>query len=166
MEGLGINLPGLITQIVSFLILFGVLYVLLYKPILKMLDQRSTRIKESLETADRVREEAAKSQKDMEKQLLAAREEGQALIAQARQAADRYREEEMVKAKQEIVKEREKAQGEIKREKDMALEELKREFADLAITAAEKVIERSLDKKAHQELIQKVLQESTSKSKN
>ncbi|MFQ5934548.1 MAG: hypothetical protein ACE5KI_07895, partial [Dehalococcoidia bacterium] len=54
MEALGINLPGLITQIVSFVILFALLYRLLYKPVLRLLDQRSNRIKESLETAERV----------------------------------------------------------------------------------------------------------------
>jgi len=47
MEAIGVNLPGLITQIVSFVILFAALYALLYKPVLRMLDQRSSRIKES-----------------------------------------------------------------------------------------------------------------------
>jgi len=159
MEGLGINLVGLLTQIISFLILFGALHMLLYKPILRLLDQRSERIKESLETAERVQQEASESQKRMEKQLQAAREEGQALIAQAREAAERYRGEEMAKATGEIQREREKAQVDIQRERDAALEELRRQFADLAIQAAEKVIERSLDKKAHQELIENVLKE-------
>ncbi len=159
MEGLGINVPVLLTQIISFLILFGALYVLLYKPILRLLDQRSARIKESLEAAERVQEEASESQKRMEEQLQAAREEGQSLIAQAREAAERYRGEEMAKATGEIQKEREKAQVDIQRKRDAALEELRRQFADLAIQAAEKVIESSLDKKAHEELIEKVLKE-------
>ena len=97
MEALGINLPGLITQIVSFLILFAVLYRLLYKPILGMLDQRSNRIRESLETAERVRQEAAASQEEMQRQLESARAEGQQLVAQARAVADRFREEELAK---------------------------------------------------------------------
>ena len=53
MDALGINLPGLITQIVSFIILFAVLYVLLYKPVLQMLDRRSNSIKESLDIAQK-----------------------------------------------------------------------------------------------------------------
>ena len=48
MDALGINLPGLVTQIVSFLVLFAILYLLLYKPLLRVMDQRSARIRESL----------------------------------------------------------------------------------------------------------------------
>ena len=159
MEALGINLPGLITQIVSFLILFAVLYALLYKPILRMLDGRSARIKESLETAQRVSEEAARSTQDMQKQLETARSEGQALIAQARETADRFREEELANAREEIQAERNRAQANIQRERDAAIEELRREFTGLAISAAERVVERSLDAAAHRELIDRVLEE-------
>ena len=73
MEALGINLPGLTTQVVSFAILFALLYKLLYKPILRILDERSARIKESLEAAERVRQEATESQSDMQQQLEAHR---------------------------------------------------------------------------------------------
>ena len=53
----GITLPGLLTQLVSFLVLFGALYLVLYKPMTRMLDSRSLRIRESLESADRARQE-------------------------------------------------------------------------------------------------------------
>ena len=160
MEGLGINLPGLVTQIVSFLLLFVILYGLLYKPLLGLLDQRAAKIKESLERAENVKQAADDSQKQMDEQLQAARSEGQLLIAQAREAAEKYRENEMAKAKTEIQGEREKAQEEIRRERDAAIDEVRSEFSDLAIQAAEKVINKSLDQNSHQELIQNVLDES------
>ena len=53
-DGLGINLPVLVSQLVSFIILFVLLYVVAYKPLLKMLDERARRVKESLEAADLV----------------------------------------------------------------------------------------------------------------
>ena len=53
MGGLGITLPGLLTQLVSFLAIFLALYFLLYKRITRMLDARASRIRESLEAADR-----------------------------------------------------------------------------------------------------------------
>ena len=161
MDALGVNLPGLITQIVSFAILFWLLYRLLHKPILRMLDQRSSRIKESLEAAEKAREHAARSQEEMRKEIDAARAEGQQLIAQAREVADRFREEELAKAREEMGAARARAQADIQRERDAAVEELRREFAGLAINAAERVIERSLDESAHQELIEKVLRESS-----
>ena len=164
MQALGINLPGLITQIVSFGVLFGILYILLYKPILGMLEQRSQKIQESLETAERVRQEAASQQEDMQRQLETARTEGQELIAQAREVADRFREEELTKVRQDIESERTRATANIQRERDAAIEALRSEFAGLAITAAERVIERSLDESAHQDIIDRVLEEGLSRA--
>ena len=137
-----------------------ILYALLYKPLLGLLDQRAANIKESLERAENVKQAADDSQKQMDEQLQAARSEGQLLIAQAREAAEKYRENEMAKAKTEIQGEREKAQEEIRRERDAAIDGVRSEFSDLAIQAAEKVINKSLDQNSHQELIQNVLDES------
>jgi F-type H+-transporting ATPase subunit b len=53
-----------------------------------------------------------------------------------------------------------RARAEIQRERDDAIGEVRREFADLTVLAAGKVIERSLDKEQHRELIEKVLEES------
>jgi F-type H+-transporting ATPase subunit b len=166
MDALGINLPGLITQIVSFVILFAVLKMLLYKPILKMLEQRSQKIQDSLESAERVSKEAASQQEEMQGQIEAARTEGQQLIAQAREVADRFREEELAKARVDIDNERTRATANIQRERDAAIEDLRREFASLAITAAERVIERSLDDSAHQDIINRVLEEGNAQANN
>ncbi len=166
MDALGINVPGLLTQLVSFVILFAVLWILLYKPVTRALEQRSSRIRESLETAERVRQEAAQSQQDMERQIGDARVEGQQLIAQAREVADRFREEELAKAREDIQAERARAEANIQRERDAAIEELRREFAGLAITAAERVIERSLDESDHRALIESVLEEGSQVNRN
>jgi len=159
MEALGINIPGLLTQIVSFLLLFLLLRAVLYKPLLRMMDERSARIRQSLETAEQTRQEAERSQEEMKKQIEEARAEGQAMIGRAREVADRFREEELAKARQEIDDERAKATANIQRERDSATEELRRQFAGMAITAAERVVERSLDAGAHRELIEGVLEE-------
>ena len=163
MDALGINLPGLITHIISFLILLIILRIVLYKPIVNMLDQRSQRIKDSLEAAERAQQESAASQEEVAAQLEAARAEGQQLIASAREVADRFREEETAKVRQEIEAERVRAEANIQRERDAAIEHLRSEFAGLAITAAERVVERSLDEQAHQDIIDRVLEESASR---
>ncbi len=159
MEDLGLHLPSLIIFLVNFLILLGILYLFAYKPILRVMDQRSERIRESLEAADKAREEAASSQQDTQRQLNEARLEGQRLIEQAREMAERYRTEEKEKAKQEAEAFILRAREDIQRERDAAVQEVRAHFADLAISAAEKVIERSLDRDAHGELIAGVLEE-------
>jgi F-type H+-transporting ATPase subunit b len=157
---LGVNLPTLIVYLVNFLILLGVLYVFAYKPLLRAMDQRSERIRESLAAADRARQEAASSQAAIQEQLNEARREGQRLLDQAREAAERYREEEMGRARAEAEAFIERARADIRRERDAALEEVRLGFGDLAITAAERVIRRSLDRQAHEDLIAQVLEES------
>ena len=161
MTELGFHWPSLLVYLVNFLVLLGILYAVGYKRILRMLDQRSDRIRESLEEADRVRQESAKAQEEMQGQMAAARQQGQELLEQARQAAERYRQEEQEAARKEAEAFVEKARGDIRRERDSALEEVRQNFAGLAITAAERVIERSLDQDAHQDLIDRVLEEST-----
>ena len=164
--GLGITLPGLVNQLVAFLIFFGVLYLVLYKPMTRMLDSRSSRIRESLEAADRARQEAASSAEQVERELGDARNQGQALIAEARTAASQFRQQEDARTRAEMEAMLERARAEIGRERDAAVEQVRRQFADLAITAAERVVERSLDKDAHAQLIDKVLEEGLAKRRN
>jgi len=54
-EGLGINLPTLLAQIVNFGILFGLLYLVAYKPIMRMLDERSRKVKDSMEQTELIK---------------------------------------------------------------------------------------------------------------
>jgi F-type H+-transporting ATPase subunit b len=162
MEGLGISLSTLLAQIVNFLILLALLYIFAYKPFMNMLDQRSNKIKESLAEADKVREGAVKAEEDFKKRLEVSSKEGQEVIARAIRSGEEARQRAQVEAKQEAQALVERARGEIRRERDEAIGELRQEFADLAIVAAEKVIEKSLDKQAHQQIIEKVLEESAS----
>jgi F-type H+-transporting ATPase subunit b len=159
---LGINLPSLIAYLINFIILLGILTIFAYKPLLRMLDARSERIRESLEAADRARADAASSQEAIQEQITEARREGQRIMDQTREAAERFRAEEMDKARQEAEAFVERARGDIQRERDNALEDVRASFGDLAITAAERVIRRSLDRTAHEELISQVLEEGES----
>lgn len=154
---LGINVPSLVAQIVNFTILLILLYLFAYKPITRMLDKRSEKIKESMDQAERMRQQTAQAEERIKSQLEAARKEGQTLIAQAAQMGDRLKEEARKEAKQEAEAVTVKARAEIQREMEEATDALRREFADLAIKAAEKVISQSLDRESHRRLIDEVL---------
>ena len=154
---LGINLPGLIAQIVNFGILLLLLRLVAYKPVMRMLDERRERIRESLATADRVRERETQAEREAKQALEAARQEGQALVGQAQQIAARIQGEARQQAQADSEALLARARNEIQLERDNAIAQLRREFADLTIAAAEKVIDQSLDKAAHQRLIEEVL---------
>jgi len=162
---LGINLPVFISQIISFLILFGLLSFVAYKPLLKMLDERSKRIKESLEQAETVKEQSLHAEEEVKKQLQAASQQGQEIMAQATKTSDEIRAQAQGLAKKDAEALIERARQAIKSERDSAIEELRQEFADLTIMAASKVIGESLDKESHRELIDKVIKESQSLNK-
>jgi F-type H+-transporting ATPase subunit b len=159
-EGLGINIPVLLTQIVTFVILLVLLRFVAYKPVMKMLDERSRKVKESLEQAEAVQEQSARTQEELKRRLEEASREGQERIARAMKAGEEVKQRAQEEAKKEAEALVQRARLDIQRERDEAVGEVRREFADLTILAAGKVIERTLDKQAHRELIEKVLEES------
>ena len=165
MEGLGISLPTLVAQIVNFVILFGLLYLVAYKPIMRMFDERSRKIKESMEQTEIIKEQAAHAEEEVKKQLEAARQQGQGIIAQATRTSEEIRQKAQQEARQDAEALITRAQVEIQRERDEAIDEVRKEFVDLTIMAAGRVIDRSLDKEAHRQLIDKVLKESTTPKK-
>jgi F-type H+-transporting ATPase subunit b len=158
---LGINLPVLLFQLVNFTFLLLVLRLFIYKPVLKMLDERRERIREGLSAADRGREQAAEAERQAQEQIEAARREGQLIVQNAQQIAQRLQEDGRQQAQQQAEAMLERARNEIQLERDTAIAELRKEFADLTISAAEKVIGQSLDREAHQRLIEQSLAESS-----
>jgi len=157
---LGINVPVLLTQIVTFVLLLVLLRFLAYKPIMRMLDERSRRIKESMEQAEELKKQTAGAQEEIKKQLEQASREGQERIARALKAGEDVKQKAQADAKKEAEALVGRARSEIQRERDEAIGEVRREFADLTVLAAGKVIEKSLDREEHRELIEKVLEES------
>ena len=162
LETLGIHFPSLLIYLINFLLVLGLLLLFAYRPILRLMDQRAERIRESLEASERAREAAASSQEAVEAQLVDARREAQRIVEQAREAAERYRAEEMERARNEAETFVSRARADIDRERDAAIDEVRANFADLAMTAAERVVRRSLDRQAHEELITQVLEEGES----
>ena len=164
MDALGINLSGLITQLLSFIILFLILRKLLFGPISSILQSRATKIQESLEAAEKVKNEADESAEKLEKEINIAIQEGQKLISDAREAAEKYRDQEMKKAQEESQEIVNKANKAIEKERDLAIQSVRKEFSSLVISAASKVVEKSIDEKDHKNIIDKALEEEIKKN--
>jgi F-type H+-transporting ATPase subunit b len=159
-DALGINLPQLIAQIANFAVLLVILRFTLYKPILGMMDERKRKIAEGLNAAEIARAEAAQAQANIQGQLDVARREGQEIVAGAQTIATRIQ----VDAREQSGRDREaaleRARVEIQQERDRAIADLRAEFADITVSAAEKVIGQSLDRQSHQRIIDEALAES------
>lgn len=117
LDDLGINGPSLIAFSINFFLLLGLLTLVLYKPVTRMLDQRSAKIKESLEEAERIKQESVRAEEAVREQIEVGRREGQAIIAQAAQTGERVKEEARTGARKEAEVLIAKAQAEIARER-------------------------------------------------
>jgi len=163
---IGINLPLLVAFIVNFVILFALLGLFLYKPVMKMLDERSKRIKESMERAEATKEEYARAEEAVKRLISKAREDGQALVSQASQIGERLKEEAREGARKEAQAIVARTRPELEEERDRIIDDLRRGFVDISISAAEKVIKETLDKERHRKLIEEALEESATFREN
>src|SRR5215831_15730743 len=88
MEALGIKGADLIFQIIAFGLLIFLLYRVGYKPLLKLLDDRATNVRESLAAAERARQEMSAAEQRGVEELQQARREAQEILARAREQSD------------------------------------------------------------------------------
>ena len=143
------------------LIIFVVLAIVLSKfafgPITASVEARERALEETLDAAQRDREEAARLLAEHRAALDASRGEAQKIIADARAAAERVRAELVEQAHAEQATMLERARQEISIEKARAISELRKEAVDLAILGAGKVIDKNLDQSSNRQLVESFL---------
>lgn len=136
---------------VSFwtLIIFGALLFALAKwafpPILGYAAAREERIRELMESAQRDREEAQRLLDEQKRQIDAARDEAQAIIAESKTSAENVRQEVLEKARAEQEEMLARARKDIERERDKAVDALRRGTVELALAASAKLLGRKVD---------------------
>jgi F-type H+-transporting ATPase subunit b len=161
MEALGINAGHLISQIANLAILLVLLRIVLYRPVLNMLDQRAAKIRQGLEDAEAASQQAAQAQAEYDQRIQQAQEEAQAILSQAREEAGSLREQALADAQREAQELLERTRQSLQMERSKALHAERAHLADLVIAAASKVIGQSLDQQAHRRLVEQFLAEST-----
>jgi F-type H+-transporting ATPase subunit b len=161
MEALGINIGGLIFQIIAFILLVVILIRVGYRPLLKLLDDRAANVRESLAAAERARQEMAAAEQRGVEELQQARREAQEIIARAREQSEQTVAQSRNAAREEAERVRASFEQQLAAEQGRAREELRQEVVDLAILAASRVVRQSLDTEQHRRLIEETLREAT-----
>ena len=146
-------------ELLSFGILFWVLYKYAFPPILETLETRERKIRESLDQAEHNRAAAEQKLKEYEAKLQVAAKEAEALMAEAKQKAQQLLDENQQRLRADSDRIKEEATQDIERERRKAVEDIKGQTADLAILVAEKVIGRSLSDDDHRRFAQEALAE-------
>jgi F-type H+-transporting ATPase subunit b len=125
--------------------------------IVKALDDREKRIKESLESAELALAKAEKISRENDKALREAEIKAQQIRKEAIEEAELLRTERIDKSKQEAAKILEDAKSTIEKEKQRALIELRNEVAELAVKAATIIIDSELDKEKNKKIVEKYI---------
>lgn len=155
MEKLGINPVSLITQIINFSILVFILSKLVYKPVLKMLDERRKKIQEGLDLTAKLEEEKEKLSAERTKVLDQAKVEAKTIMEKARDQGKKIEADIIAQAqvKAEEVLKRGKKDLEI-RQKELE-KKLVGDTVEMSVALAQKLIGEILDEKNQQELLRK-----------
>jgi F-type H+-transporting ATPase subunit b len=150
---LGINLGYLLSQAVNFFILFFLLRAVLYKPLLKMMDDRRDRIAEGVNNARRAEEALASAEADKQAVLDEARAEAQRVIAEARQRAEETASQIKAEARDEATRIVNQARDDAGKEQEMLLTDMREQIVSLSMAAAHHLIGKSLDAKRQKEVV-------------
>lgn len=162
MDALGINGWNLIVQLVAFILFIYLLWKYALGPIVRILDERTTRVSESVAAAERMQKELQATASRNEEVLAQARVEAQSIVSNAREVSDatiaRAREEAGKQADEYLTR----AQDTLRQETVRARLELREEVADLAVLAAGKIVRKELDPASQARLIEETLAEAAS----
>ncbi len=158
--GLGINLIAFLSQLISFGIVFLILWRWGFPVILRTLEKRQAVIREGVENAERARRDLQEANARAEQILLEARRQAQETIAQASKAAEREANRIQEEAQERAHQIEQQQIARIRQEAAQAREELSRLVVNLSINAAEKVISKSVDTNDNRRLVEEFVSAS------
>lgn len=150
-------------EVLSFAILFFILYKFAFPGILSALEEREKKIKNSLDEAERHRSEAEQKLKEYESKLNTAAKEAEGILAATKERAQRLMEENEQRMTAEAERIKGDATREIDQERRKAIQDIRAQTTDIALLVAEKVLQRSLNEADHRKFADEAL-EALSKS--
>ena len=159
-EAFGVDLPKLAFQVVNFLLLLYLLNRFLFKRVFALLDERSSKISKGLEDAEVAARDRELARAEREAAVAEARKEANEMIARANKIAEDTRNEILTDARAEAEKVSARAREEIVAEKERAIAELRGQVADLALTAAGKLVRAEMDGPTQRRLVAEFLAEA------
>src|SRR3989344_9406280 len=153
LESLHIEWPLLIAQIVNFLILMAVLGRFVYKPLIRLLEQRREIIARSMEKSQQLDVQFREAQERRAKELAEARREAQGIIEQAKNVAEDERQKIQEHTKKEIAEMIARAEKELTGRKEEMRQDLQREMKTLLAPALERILRDAVDEESQRRIL-------------
>ena len=146
----------LIGQMIAFAVFVWFCMKYVWPPMMKALDERKKTIADGLAAAERGQREHELAEERARESLHEAKQQAQEIIARAEKRAAEIVEESKADARTEGERMIAAARNELDQELNRVREQLRGQVASIAITGAEKVLEREVDEKTHAELLNKL----------
>ncbi|TVY09289.1 F0F1 ATP synthase subunit B [Paenibacillus cremeus] len=150
------------TFIIS-LIAFGILYFLLQKyafgPLFGIMEQRRSHITSEIQTAEQNRKQSEQLLNEQKEAIQAARKDAYDMIEQAKLTSGKQADEIIQLAKAEAARLKEEAIRDIENEKNKAVASLKSQVSAMSVLIASKIIEKQIDEKSQEQLVEHYLKE-------
>jgi F-type H+-transporting ATPase subunit b len=149
---------------ISFAAVVFLLYKFAWPGLKKGLEDRSAKIRDDLEEAERARAEAESVLEEYKGQLADARNEAARIIDEARQTADSLRSDLQAKAESDIAEMRQRAAADVEAAKAQATQDLKSEVARIAVGATEMLVKKNLDRDTQTHLVEDYIAQVSSRN--
>ena len=158
-ELLGVNFFNALFTLANTLAIFFVAKKFLYKPVMKMIQDRQKEIDDLYDAAGQAKDSAAALESEYQQKLSVAAQTGERMVKEA-VTRGQHREEEIIRqANLEADAIRRKAAADIEQEKKKAINDAKDEISEMAMAIAEKVVGRSLNEADHADLVDQFINE-------
>jgi len=143
----------ILAQILNFLILVVILRAVAYKPVARLLQQRSDKIKGDLNKAEADRKAAEQTLEEYKNQLSAAHKKAQEIVDKANLTARQEHDAAVEETRREIERMKLSAQAEIENERNRAFDQMKSQIVSLSLAAAGKIVSKNIDTKENDKLV-------------
>jgi F-type H+-transporting ATPase subunit b len=146
-------------QIIAVLFLYVLLSKFAFGPLFGMMEKRRQMVKDQLQTADNNRKQAEQLLEEQKQALQQARKEAYEIIEQAKQTSSKQADEIIIAARAETNRLKDEALQDIESEKNKAVAALRSQVSAMSVMIASKIIEKQIDEKSQQELVEHYLKE-------
>jgi F-type H+-transporting ATPase subunit b len=143
----------------SFVLLFLVMWKFAFPAVNKSMQARTEKIRNNIDEAQKVRNEAEEILADYQRQLADARGEANRIIEESRQAAEQLRQDMVRRADEEVAELRQRNAADLQMAQERALSQLQNQVRSLAIELAEKVVGANLDRDRNLALVDQYIAE-------
>lgn len=156
---LDVNIWNVIWSAVNIIILFILMKIFLFKPINKIMDERTRTIQDDLDSAKKAKEDAEELKQQYEDSIDEAKDEANKILMKAHEDAEAEKAAIIQRSQEEADEIVSAANKTIENERKRVLAQAQTEIADLAIEAASRIIGANVDDEKNRRLVDEFLSE-------